>query len=250
VLSLQEVVLDYGAVRAVDHVSFAVERGEICGLVGPNGSGKSSLLNTISGLVRIKTGAIAVDGREVSRERPHVVARQGVGRTFQHVRLLHGLTVEDNVAAGYFTAAARTGLVQKLATALAPRRITGDAREHVDDALTRAGVKEVASVLVDDLPFAMQRRVEIARSIVSGPKLLLFDEPAAGLGVKDLEDLAAIMRTEAKRGCALILVDHQLHFVLDLCPRLVVLNFGNKIFDGPAQAAIDDPTVREAYVGG
>lgn len=249
-LTLREVVLDYGAVRAVDHVSFEVASGEICGLVGPNGSGKSSLLNTISGLVRIKDGTIAVSGREISRERPHIVARLGVGRTFQHVRLLHGLTVEDNVAAGYFTAAARSSLVHKVATALAPRRITGEAREQVDDALTRAGVGDVASLLVDDLPFAMQRRVEIARSIASRPRLLLFDEPAAGLGIGDLEDLASIIRAEAARGCAVILVDHHLHFVLEMCPRLVVLNFGTKIFDGPSGAAIDDPTVREAYVGG
>lgn len=249
-LALNEVVLDYGAVRAVDHVSFDVAPGEICGLVGPNGSGKSSLLNTISGLARISHGTIAVDGRTVSRERPHVVARLGVGRTFQHVRLLHGLTVEDNVAAGYFTAATRSGILHTLSAALAPRTLSGEEREHVEAALERAAVADVASVLVDELAFATQRRVEIARSIVSRPKLLLFDEPAAGLGVKDLEDLATIIRSEAQRGCAVVLVDHHLHFVLELCPRLVVLNFGNKIFDGPGEQAVEDATVREAYVGG
>ncbi len=248
-LAVEEVVLDYGAVRAVDHVSFEVAAGDVCGLVGPNGSGKSSLLNTISGLVRISNGTISVDGREVSRERPHVVARQGVGRTFQHVRLLHGLTVEDNVAAGYFTAATRSGVLRTLSAALAPRSISGEEREHVEDALERAGVADASRLLVDELSFAMQRRVEIARSIVSRPKLLLFDEPAAGLGIQDLEDLATIIRTEAERGCAVILVDHHLHFVLDLCPRLVVLNFGTKIFDGPKDKAIEDPAVREAYVG-
>jgi branched-chain amino acid transport system ATP-binding protein len=249
VLELKDVVLDYGAVRAVDHVAFGVDSGEVCGLVGPNGSGKSSLLNTISGLVQITEGVIVVDGREVSRERPHVVARQGVGRTFQHVRLLHGLTVSDNVAAGYYAAAAGAGFMHSLSLLLAPRKIAGEEKERVDDALERAGVAGVASSLVDELPFAMQRRVEIARSIVSQPKLLLFDEPAAGLGITDLEDLATIIRGEAKRGCAVILVDHHLHFVLELCPRLVVLNFGNKIFDGVAQQAIEDPAVREAYVG-
>jgi branched-chain amino acid transport system ATP-binding protein len=249
-LACNQVVLDYGAVRAVDHVSFDVAAGEVCGLVGPNGSGKSSLLNTISGLARIGNGTISVDGRVVSKERPHVVARQGVGRTFQHVRLLHGLTVEDNVAAGYFAAATRSGIVRTVSSALMPRRISGEEREHVEDALERAGVADDADVLVDELAFASQRRVEIARSIVSRPKLLLFDEPAAGLGVKDLEDLAEIIRGEAQRGCAIILVDHHLQYVLDLCPRLVVLNFGNKIFDGPAQQAIEDPAVREAYVGG
>jgi ABC-type branched-subunit amino acid transport system ATPase component len=249
-LALQEVVLDYGAVRAVDHVTFDVDGGEVCGLVGPNGSGKSSLLNTISGLVRISNGTISVGGRVVSSERPHVVARQGVGRTFQHVRLLHGLTVEDNIAAGYFTAVARSGMLHTLSAVLLPRKISGKEREHVEDALERAGLADVAHLLVDELSFAMQRRVEIARSIVSRPKLLLFDEPAAGLGVTDLEVLAGIIRSEAERGCGVILVDHHLHFVLELCPRLVVLNFGNKIFDGPGDAAIEDPAVREAYVGG
>jgi branched-chain amino acid transport system ATP-binding protein len=248
-LELDEVVLDYGAVRAVDHVGFGVEAGEVCGLVGPNGSGKSSLLNTISGFVTVTSGKIGLDGADLTRERPHVVARHGVGRTFQLVRLLRGLTVEDNIAAGYFSAAIRSGLRHTLSSMLSARKLAGDEKERVGEAMELAGVTHLADVHVEELSFGMQRRVEVARSIVSRPRLLLFDEPAAGLDTKDLEDLSAIIRRESERGAAVILVDHHLHFVLELCPRLVVLNFGNKIFDGPGEDAVKDAEVREAYVG-
>jgi ABC-type branched-subunit amino acid transport system ATPase component len=250
VLELEDVIVDYGAVRAVNEVRFSVEAGAVCGLVGPNGSGKSTLLNAISRLVDLSGGTIVVAGRDVGRARPHVVARQGVGRTFQHVRLLHGLTVQDNVAAGYYAAAAGSRLLRGVSMILAARKLAGEEKVHVEEAMERAGIADLATTQVDDLPFASQRRVEIARSIVSRPKLVLFDEPAAGLGLKDLEDLATIIQTEAQRGCAVVLVDHHLHFVLEQCPRLVVLNFGNKIFDGPSERAVEDQGVREAYVGG
>jgi branched-chain amino acid transport system ATP-binding protein len=248
-LELDQVVLDYGAVRAVDHVGFSVDAGAVCGLVGPNGSGKSSLLNTISGLVPAKSGSIKLEDKELARKRPHVVARGGVGRTFQLVRLLHGLSVEDNVAAGYYTAVTRAGIGSSLASIFSARKLSGEERENVYAAMDAAGVTHLASIHVDELSFGNQRRVEVARAIVSRPKLLLFDEPAAGLDTRDLEDLAAIIRGEAERGAAVILVDNHLQYVLDLSPRLVVLNFGNKIFDGPGDEAVQDPGVREAYVG-
>ena len=249
-LEVKDATVTYGALRAVDSVAFDVAGGNVLGLVGPNGSGKSTLLNAISRLVPLAEGDVVVGGQSLRRARPHVAARQGVGRTFQHVRLLPGLTVQDNVASGYYRSATAGGFLRDLKLVFAPRKLSGEEKEHVDDAMERAGVADVAELHVDDLAFAMQRRVEIARSIVSRPKLLLLDEPAAGLGMKDLEDLATIIQTEAQRGCAVILVDHHLHFVLEQCPRLVVLNFGNKIFDGPSNKAVEDKGVREAYVGG
>jgi branched-chain amino acid transport system ATP-binding protein len=243
------VVLDYGAVRAVNHVAFGIERGEICGLVGPNGSGKSSLLNAISGFVPVSGGTIRLGGVDLTRKPAFVIARHGVGRTFQLVRLLRGLTVKDNVAAGYRVSRSGSNLRRTVASILSARKLVGDERDRVHGAMETAGVAAFADVMVDELPFGLQCRVEVARAIVSGPGLLLLDEPAAGLGEKDLVELAGIVRAEAERGCAVILVDHHLHFVLELCPRIVVLNFGQKIFDGSASQAIDDPGVREAYVG-
>lgn len=248
-LELDGVTLDYGALRAVDHVDLALEAGQICGLVGPNGSGKSSLLNTISGFSVITEGVIRLVGDEVSSAPPHDLARRGVARTFQLVRLLGGMTVQENVAAGCYAMARRSGLRHAMVSMVTPGRFTDDIKDAVDDALERAGVAQVRHELVGGLPFGTQRRVEIARAIASQPKVLLFDEPAAGLSERDLEDLETVINHEAARGCAVILVDHHLHFVLKVCPRVVVLNFGRLIFDGGSAEAVEDPQVREAYVG-
>jgi branched-chain amino acid transport system ATP-binding protein len=247
-LALEGLALNYGAVRAVNDVSFTVASGEITALVGPNGSGKSSLLNVISGFVPPTAGRVQVGERDVSGAPPHLLARLGLARTFQLVRLLGGLTVRENVAAGCYAGVARDG-ARGLLRSLAPQRNAGDMGERVDAALDRVGMLEDASALVDELPFGSRRRVEVARAIVAEPRLLLLDEPAAGLGERDLEDLEQIIRAEAARGCGVILVDHHLHFVLRTCPRAVVLNFGRLIFDGASDAAVDDPEVRTAYVG-
>jgi ABC-type branched-subunit amino acid transport system ATPase component len=249
ILSLDGVVLKYGALRAVDDVGFDVAAGEICALVGPNGSGKSSLLNTISGFSVVSGGRISLEDDDITTAPPHQVARRGVARSFQLVRLLPGLTVEDNVACGCYTLGTRLGRKATLRSVFTSHRLTTDMQERVDRAMERAGVAEYAGDLVDELAFGIQRRVEIARVLVSEPRVLLLDEPAAGLSEKDLEDLGDIIRQEAARGCAVVLVDHHLEWVLGLCPRAVVLNFGQKIFDGPSADAIQDPGVREAYVG-
>ena len=248
-LELDGVTLDYGAVRAVDHVKLDVAPGEICALVGPNGSGKSSLLNTISGFSVLTEGTIKLADADVSASPSHVLARSGVARTFQLVRVLHGLTVEENVAAGCYAATRRSGLRHVISSMASPRKFTHEMRETVQSAMERAGITHLADELVDGLPFGTQRRVEVARALATQPKLLLFDEPAAGLSEGDLEDLERIIVEEAERGCAVILVDHHLHFVLTVCPRVVVLNFGRLIFDGSGTAAVEDPQVREAYVG-
>jgi branched-chain amino acid transport system ATP-binding protein len=249
VLALDAVTLDYGAVRAVDHVTMTVDAGEICALVGPNGSGKSSLLNTISGFVTVGGGTIRVHERDVTTARSFELARLGVARTFQLIRLMNGMTVVENVAAGCYTELRRAGFGRVTRSLLSPGRLSSDMRARVDAALARAGVAEHAGDFVGELPFGTQRRVEVARAIVSRPRLLLFDEPAAGLSERDLEDLEGIIREEAARGCAVVLVDHHLHFVLRVCSRAVVLNFGQVIYDGPSGQTVDDPQVREAYVG-
>jgi ABC-type branched-subunit amino acid transport system ATPase component len=248
-LALDAVTLDYGAVRAVDHVELELAAGEVCALVGPNGSGKSSLLNTINGFSVLTDGKIHLGGDDVSSTPPYDLARRGVARTFQLVRVLHGLTVEENVAAGCYAATRRSGLGHVVSSMVSPRRFTGEMQETVDTAMKRAGISHLAHELVDELPFGTQRRVEIARALATKPKLLLFDEPAAGLSERDLDDLERIIHEEAERGCTVILVDHHLHFVLKVCPRVVVLNFGRLIFDGSSAGAVEDPQVREAYVG-
>jgi len=246
-LELAGLTVEYGALRAVDGVDLKIERGEVRGLVGPNGSGKSTMLNAISGLTRISGGAAVLGGQDVTGESPFALARRGVSRTFQLVRLLAGLTVADNVYLGALTLGGEGGsriggIVRGGAHA---RRV----RARVEEAMERAGVAQFASLLADELPFGIQRRVEIARAIVGEPELLLLDEPAAGLSIGDLEDLGAVIQAEAARGCTVILVDHHLHFVVEHCPRTAVLNFGRLIFDGASTGLTSDQAVKEAYVG-
>jgi ABC-type branched-subunit amino acid transport system ATPase component len=249
-LELAGLTVNYGALCAVDGVDLKIERGEVRGLVGPNGSGKSTLLNAISGLTKISGGAAVLAGEDVTGEAPYALARRGVARTFQLVRLLAGMTVTDNVYLGALTLGKEGsegggrigGIVRGGAHA---RRV----HARVEEAMERAGVAEFASLLADELPFGIQRRVEIARAIVGRPGLLLLDEPAAGLSIGDLDDLGAVIQGEAARGCTVILVDHHLHFVVEHCPRTAVLNFGRLIFDGPSTGLTADQAVKEAYVG-
>lgn len=248
-LHLDGVTLRYGGLTAVDHVDMALAPGEIVGLVGPNGSGKTSTINAISGVSVISEGKISLRGNDVSTAPPHQLARQGVARTFQLVRLLNGMTVEENVAAGCHAAAGERGLRASLRSLVSPGRLAGGVAERVQDALNRAGIARLSQELVGGLPFGIQRRVEVARAIAPRPEVLLLDEPAAGLSERDLEDLERIVRHQAELGCTVVLVDHHLDFVLRTCPRVVVLNFGKLIFDGSGKDAMDDPQVREAYVG-
>jgi ABC-type branched-subunit amino acid transport system ATPase component len=250
-LELAGLTVQYGALRAVDGVDLRIERGEVRGLVGPNGSGKSTMLNAISGLTKISGGAAVLAGQDITGESPYALARRGVARTFQLVRLLAGLTVADNVYLGALTLGAdgEAGGGSRLGGIVRGGAHARRVRARVEEAMERAGVAEFASLLADELPFGVQRRVEIARAIVGEPELLLLDEPAAGLSIGDLEDLGAVIQAEAARGCTVILVDHHLHFVVEHCPRTAVLNFGKLIFDGPSTGLTEDQAVKEAYVG-
>jgi ABC-type branched-subunit amino acid transport system ATPase component len=216
--------------------------------VGPNGSGKTTLLNVISGVLPPTSGTVSLDAHLLSGKPAHRAARLGVSRTFQLIRLVHGSTALENVLSGLYWDAPDRNLL----TALVPpktRRARRALVRRAHEALERLGIPELAGTVVDELPYGLQRRVELARAIVSLPSLLLLDEPAAGITEGDIEQLSTVIRAERDRGCAVILVDHHLRFVLDCCERLVVMNFGHKIFDGPSTAAVEDAAVQEAYVG-
>lgn len=247
-LELRSVTRRFGALAAVDEVDLELDAGEVCGLVGPNGSGKTTLINLVSGLLPVSSGTIHHRGDDVTTAGAHEMARRSVRRTFQLIRLVDKATAMENVLAGLYTTAPDRGLVRALLpfTSKAERAAQ---RTRAMEALAVAGVDDVADEVVSDLPFGIQRRVELARAVVARPEVLLLDEPAAGITSADIVALGSVIRTQAEAGCSVLLVDHHLSFVLDVCPRLVVMNFGRKIFDGPSAVAIDDRAVREAYVG-
>ena len=230
VLLLEDVVKLFRGLRALDGVSLSVAEGEIVGLIGPNGSGKTTLLNVASGVLRPTAGRVVVGGVDATGRRPHELARLGVGRTFQQIRLFAEMTVGENVEVG---AVAR-----------------GQDDRLVAELLERLGLTGVRERLAVTLPYGQQRRVEIARALAGKPRFILLDEPAAGMNEAEsdalLETIKAIRDDE---GCAILIVDHDLRLIMRLCERIHVLAEGRTISEGTADSVRRDPAVIQAYLG-
>jgi len=246
VLQLSGVSKRFGGLQALSEVSLSVSSGEVLGLIGPNGAGKSTLVSCITGVLRIDGGTIRFQDGDIQRLAPHRRARRGIARTFQKVRLADQLTVYENVAAGLASHwfAHANGWASVFRPLSAP-----SIRQAVNRTLERVGLNDVAGRVVKSLPFGQRHFVEIARAIVSEPKLLLLDEPATGLTERERERLAALVKDIAAQGCAQMLVEHDLELVGRLCHRVTVINQGHHVFTGTPAAAQSEPEVISAYLG-
>ncbi len=232
VLDVDGITVHYGGVAALEQVNLQVPAGRIVGLIGPNGAGKTTLINAVTGIVRPSAGAIALGGVRLDRLAPHRVARAGVARTYQNIRLFGALSVADNVRAGAFR---RPGtLADTQVSALLHR-----ARMQDTNLTRRAGT----------LPYGEQRRLEIARALASEPTILLLDEPAAGMNPRETVELGDLIRDVARAGAGVLLVEHDMTLVSSVCDDVVVLNFGEVIAHGPPARIARDPAVVEAYLG-
>jgi ABC-type branched-subunit amino acid transport system ATPase component len=246
VLELTGVSKRFGGLQALSEISLSVAPGEVLGLIGPNGAGKSTLVSCITGVLRIDGGTIRFGDGDIQRLPPHRRARRGIARTFQKVRLADQLTVYENVAAGLASQwFAHAGGWRQ---AFRPLSSPGIA-QAVNRTLERVGLGDVASEVVKSLPFGQRHFVEIARSIVAEPRLLLLDEPATGLTEQERERLAALVQDIAAQGCAQMLIEHDLELVGRLCHRVVVINQGHHVFTGTPAAAQSEPEVVRAYLG-
>ena len=247
-LIVEDVTVAFGGLLALDSVSLSVDPGEIIGVIGPNGAGKTTLFNVVSGFVSPKEGRIVLGGRAMRRLRPHQLTKLGVGRTLQGIGLWSQLTVLENVLAGA-QVAARAGLGAAL---LGARRSSRDEQALADRArslLEELQVGDVAYRLPPTLPYATQKRVALARTLIASPTLLLLDEPASGLSDAELDSLGQLLHDLATR-MAIVLVEHHMDLVMSVCDRVVVLDAGRMIATGTPDEVKGDPAVTAAYLGG
>ncbi|MDI1463832.1 ABC transporter ATP-binding protein [Catellatospora sp. KI3] len=247
-LALHGITVRFGGLTALEGVSLRVPPGQVVGVIGPNGAGKTTLFNVVCGLVRPTGGTIALDGAPLA-PRPHRLARLGIARTLQGVGLFKGMTVLENVMTG----AGHTARAGFLAGLLALPRGDRDERRLREEALAlldRFGVAGHANALPGTLPYAVGKRVALARALAARPRLLLLDEPAGGLGAQDIEELAEVITSlPGDGGCAVMLVEHHVDLVMRVCGRIVVLDFGRLLAEGTPDEIRDDPAVAEAYLG-
>jgi len=231
-LALDDVSVRYGGIDALQGVSLAVEPGSVLGLIGPNGAGKTTLVNATTGLAQLASGAIALNGRRIDGLPPHRIARAGIARTYQNIRLFGALDVRGNLAAGWY---ARPG---------------GPDAGETQLLLERAGITGIdLDARASTLPYGDQRRLEIARALAAAPAIVMLDEPAAGMNPSETGRLIATIRAIAASGIGVLLIEHDMSLVRGACDSVVVLNFGVVIARGtPAEIALD-PVVVEAYLG-
>ena len=249
-LAVDGVTMRFGGVTALQDVTFEVARGTICGLIGPNGAGKTTLFNCISRLYDPHAGTIVFDLRPLANVRRHEIAALGIARTFQNVALFATMTTRDNVRVGAHALARGGFLVNALGLPMAEREERRVA-ERADMLIEEFGLEGVADRPVGELPFAARKRVELARALAIDPKLLLLDEPAAGLNHEEVNSLAEEIRSiRDRRGVAILLVEHHMNLVMRVSDQVVALDFGRVIADGPPDSVRANPAVVRAYLGG
>jgi branched-chain amino acid transport system ATP-binding protein len=249
ILQIENLGRSFGGVRAVDDMHFSVREGELFGVIGPNGAGKTTLFNLITGLIPADRGRVVVKGNDVTRKRPEQIATLGVARTYQTIRLFDTMSVRENVMVGGHINTAYS-MADLLLWRGRFRRAERALNEHVEQLLETVGLDKRADDPASALSYGEQRRLELARALAARPCLLMLDEPAAGMNSKEALDLAQLLRKlVAAGGLTVVLIEHNMRMMMQLCDRLAVMNFGSKLAEGEPAHLRSNPAVIEAYLG-
>lgn len=248
VLKVTGVTQRFGGLVALDHIDMYIQHGEIVGIIGPNGAGKTTLFNVITGIYHPTEGHVFLEGTDITNYKTYQIAAAGFARTFQNIRLFKKLSVMDNVIAGMHTRR-KTNLIDAIFCTGRRRREGREAMERAEELLKLMDLWPDRYALASSLPYGHQRRLEIARALASNPKLLLLDEPAAGMNEQETDELREMVTQLKKMGLTILLIEHDMKFVMNICERIYVLNHGELIADGTPEQVSKNKAVIEAYLG-
>ena len=247
-LKLTNISKRFGGLTVLQDVSFEVPSGKVFGLIGPNGAGKTTVFNLITGLLAPSGGTITLQGESLLGVAPHLITRRGLARTFQNIRVFKDMTLLDNVVVGMHSHL-NYGVPAWLFSLPAYRAQEKAARDKARELLGWVGLAAKASDIADNLSYGDQRKLELARALATAPKVLLLDEPVAGMNTGEKVELMGVITEIAKRGFTVFMIEHDMRFVMGLCERIAVLNFGKIIAEGTPDEIKNNPDVIEAYLG-